>query len=977
MKKRILAILLTITVTAATLLPNTEVFASEATTAVSTETYTDATTDASAVEQVEVTENLEDSEGDAESQNADMTESAEEMESATEETESATEETESATETDEKTEIDERTQSVTETEGDLEAATEEGVSTEVTEESEEVQELTEEGQNLKEAANPGVASGSCGANLTWSYSNGVLTISGSGDMYDYPVYNVPQSEQCMPWYYYKDSITTLNIASGVTSIGSCAFWGCNKLTSVTTPASVQSIGFAAFADCTSLTSVNISSGIIGESAFIRCTALQSATIGSGVKAIGISAFENCNGMQAVHISDIAAWCAIDFGGYLANPLQMAKHLYLNGSLVTNLSIPSGVTKIGDYAFEYCADLTNVSIPSGVTEIGDYAFYLCSNLKTASLPAGLTTIGASAFDSTGLTNVAIPDSVSYIGSYAFTWTPISTVSINQGIIGSHAFEGCGCIGSVSIGSGVTRIGDNAFNICAGLRTVNYSGSSAQWGAISKGANNGPLTNANIICSGTGSASGSTVDRSGVYVGATVKFGAYEQDNNTGNGSETLAWTVIDVQGDKALVISEKILDFRRYYPNLQTSVTWENSSLRSWLNNEFINTAFTDSQRGNIHTTTLTNGNNPVYGTAGGSNTNDKVFVLSASELNTYMPYEEDRMAACTEYALASGGGDSALRSPVIGTSYWWLRTPGIFDYGAMYVHYTGSARCDGMAVANTIVGVRPAMWVNTSAVEVEVDPVESFVTRLYNVCLERDPDAAGLEDWTNRLNGGQTTGVTAAYGFIFSAEFQNKNLCNTDYVKQLYRAFMGREYDDGGLSYWVSGLESGKTREEVFNGFAQSAEFSNLCAGYGITLGEGIDIPQYGTVPKGSCTVCGETDGVTAFVTRLYNICLDRNPDEAGLKDWTGNLWSHAKSGKDVSFGFIFSEEFTNKGLSDEEFVEYLYRAFFDRTADADGKRDWLNRMHSQRYSREDVFNGFVGSEEFDNLCKKYGITRD
>lgn len=94
----------------------------------------------------------------------------------------------------------------------------------------------------------------------------------------------------------------------------------------------------------------------------------------------------------------------------------------------------------------------------------------------------------------------------------------------------------------------------------------------------------------------------------------------------------------------------------------------------------------------------------------------------------------------------------------------------------MYVHYTGSLRYDGMAVANVIGGVRPAMWVNKNVVEVvpesnrviTEDPIEQFVTRLYQVCLNREPDDAGLNDWVNRLSSGQASGVEVSYGFVFS-----------------------------------------------------------------------------------------------------------------------------------------------------------------------------------------------------------------
>ena len=73
------------------------------------------------------------------------------------------------------------------------------------------------------------------------------------------------------------------------------------------------------------------------------------------------------------------------------------------------------------------------------------------------------------------------------------------------------------------------------------------------------------------SGSGSASTDGVDRTKIHVGGTVKYGSYEQDNNTSNGAETIEWTVLDIQGDKALVISKNVLDFQRYYPNLQTTV----------------------------------------------------------------------------------------------------------------------------------------------------------------------------------------------------------------------------------------------------------------------------------------------------------------------------------------------------------------------------------------------------------------------
>lgn len=254
--------------------------------------------------------------------------------------------------------------------------------------------------------------------------------------------------------------------------------------------------------------------------------------------------------------------------------------------------------------------------------------------------------------------------------------------------------------------------------------------------------------------------------------------------------------------------------------------------------------------------------------------------------------------------------------------------------------------------------------------------IEAFVERLYKVCLDREPDAAGKDDWVNRLATKQVTGIQSAYGFIFSKEFIDKNLCNQDYVEQLYKAFMGREADTIGKEYWIDKLTSGVTREEVFNGFAMSTEFQKLCSEYDIVLGSAIDIPKYGTVPMGTCSICGKEDGVTAFVKRLYDICLDREADMDGLAYWTNQLWNHTNSGSGVAYGFIFSNEFLSKKYGDEDYVEYLYLAFMGRNSDSVGKADWINRINNG-WTRKQVFDGFVGSQEFTEICNSYGILKE
>ena len=114
------------------------------------------------------------------------------------------------------------------------------------------------------------------------------------------------------------------------------------------------------------------------------------------------------------------------------------------------------------------------------------------------------------------------------------------------------------------------------------------------------------------------------------------------------------------------------------------------------------------------------------------------------------------------------------------------------------------------------------------------DNVTKFVVRCYRLCLGRDADESGLNGWCNAILTGQNTAKEAAAGFVFSDEFKNKNLSDTEYVKTLYRVFMDREADTAGLNAWVNVLRKGQSREHVFNGFADSQEFKQICASYGI-----------------------------------------------------------------------------------------------------------------------------------------------
>ncbi len=275
-------------------------------------------------------------------------------------------------------------------------------------------------------------------------------------------------------YLNGELVDELTVPDSITSIGNNAFIGCTSLTNIRIPDSVTRIGINAFRYCTSLTNITIPDSVtIGNSAFGGCSSLTSVTIPGSVTSIDNYAFEDCVNIKQVYINNIEAWCNIDFN-YGANPLGNGADLYLNGELVNELTIPDGVTSIGDRAFIGCASLTSVTIPDSVTNIGSYTFYNCTNLSSIAIPNSVTNIDESAFSScTSLTNITIPDSVTSIGSRAFSsCTSLTSITIPVSVtsIGNGTFENCTSLTSITIPDSVTSISYGAFMGCKSLISV---------------------------------------------------------------------------------------------------------------------------------------------------------------------------------------------------------------------------------------------------------------------------------------------------------------------------------------------------------------------------------------------------------------------------------------------------------------------------------------------------------------------------
>ena len=211
-----------------------------------------------------------------------------------------------------------------------------------------------------------------------------------------------------------------------------------------------------------------------------------------------------------------------------------------------------------------------------------------------------------------------------------------------------------------------------------------------------------------------------------VGSIVTFGHYEQDNEISNGTEEIEWIVLDVKGNKALLLSLYGLDTKPYNSTYK-EITWETCTLRAWLNDKFLNGAFSAGEQTAILTTAVDNSINQRYSgrdTIGGKNTQDQIFLLSSVEANQYLDvtyvdkktysYSNNKKSRTAPTASAIKRG--ALTSSIFLTAegepagWWWLRSPYYSNYCAAYVHSDGSLQYK--SVHNDYGVVRPALWVN-------------------------------------------------------------------------------------------------------------------------------------------------------------------------------------------------------------------------------------------------------------------------
>lgn len=347
-----------------------------------------------------------------------------------------------------------------------------------------------------------VASGEYKYNLTWTLdSEGTLTISGEGEMYEYGI----------PWEDYKNDIKSIVIEEGVTNIAWGVFYNYRNVTSVTIPASVSEISYYSFPGCSSLTALHVDpdnaeyisvDGVLytkDKTKLIKYPDNKEGTeyvIPASVEFIEFNAFLGCNNLSAINVeagnTEYASEDGVLFSKskerlirYPVNKSEteyvvpdgvewLASDAFYDNDHLTAITLPDSMAWIGADAFSNCQGLTSIAIPEGVQSIENGAFRRCENLTTVTIHGSIKRIESSVFAGCkSLTAITLPETVESIGFSAFEGCKsLTSINIPDTVtsIEYRAFYGCESLTSIALPEGITKIENDTFYECKNLASV---------------------------------------------------------------------------------------------------------------------------------------------------------------------------------------------------------------------------------------------------------------------------------------------------------------------------------------------------------------------------------------------------------------------------------------------------------------------------------------------------------------------------
>lgn len=334
-------------------------------------------------------------------------------------------------------------------------------------------------QNVKaEETQNSELKGTYGDHLTWDFKDGVLKISGTGEIPKLFLENIHDQYDEISKYTVKEIV----VEEGITGIGESAFFWCRNLEEVKLPESLTKLSDEAFYECNALEKINLPNNLetIGDGVFYKC-ALKKLEIPESVSNIGSNAFSQCRNLEEVNIPKGITKVSKGtfFGCSSLKKIDLPENLESIGENAFSgcmkfqeIKIPETVSSIGNRAFSSCVAIKEIRWPDKVKTINDYMFDGCKQLKKVYFPKNLYHIGDSAFrDCISMEEMKVPQTVKTIGDYAFAGcTKLQNIELPDRltVLESDIFNGCTSLKEFQFGRAIQKIERAAFKNCTNLK-----------------------------------------------------------------------------------------------------------------------------------------------------------------------------------------------------------------------------------------------------------------------------------------------------------------------------------------------------------------------------------------------------------------------------------------------------------------------------------------------------------------------------
>lgn len=546
-------------------------------------------------------------------------------------------------------------------------------------------------------------------------------------------------------------LVSIIVPDSVISVGNYAFAGCTGLTSITIGNGVIRIGEEAFCECTSLTSVTIGDSVedIGRSAFNGCASLMSVIIPNSVMSIGEYAFSYSRSLTSINYKGSeVCWEAIVKGNCWDNCTGDYTIYYNYVKECEKHAASDWITDTEATCTEVGAKHKECTICGTILEVEEiFALGHASSDWITDTVADCTTDGTQHKECTVCGTILKTGTINAFGHTSSAW--IIDIKATCTTAGTKHKECTVCNTKLSTGT-ITVLGHNYVNgVCTGCGkkdaytrdseddSIIYFGSYPQ-SEVTDSSLKSTLTSLAGTLPTSSNSGGWTsygyynhsnvtnymwyidIEKGGEkyrgvyfidYRSKTTSYictetYSYQDDNGYDTGTvywfkyEPIKWQILTESSGKAFLLAKMALDSQEYNPSLKN--TYSISTIRTWLNETFYNTAFSDLQKEVIQTTKVDNSTS-----SGASYTNDKIFLLSSNEATTYLTNDTARIRKSTDYAECQGV--YCIVNPYQGNAYWWLRTPS-GSTNACQVRFDGSVKYSEYTYATNL-GVVPALWI--------------------------------------------------------------------------------------------------------------------------------------------------------------------------------------------------------------------------------------------------------------------------